>query len=263
MPDAGERALNALSRINDIGFPEFTAKLVNDTVDAVVGATMKQLKSYAELVAEVTQGLAAFKSKAVTAQAVSLYLNEAYPSGDSTAVVEGGTYDQVMYDDIVSRFGEMRSLYHPEGGEGFFSEASVAEIRDAVHKVLEQAAEISYETLRQMVEMGYARVVFTNGRIRTKLTFDVTATDTSRRQTSDLAYSAFSAGMRGGIFGSFFGISGRTSYNSIRVRTVNEQSAAATTVKGDILGEVEINFATQTFPQQKVELNPSRNPEPR
>lgn len=29
--DAGERALNALSRVDDIGFPEFTAKLVKES----------------------------------------------------------------------------------------------------------------------------------------------------------------------------------------------------------------------------------------
>jgi hypothetical protein len=246
VPDAGERALNALSRVNEIGFPEFTAKLVNDTVDAIVGATVKQLKSYAELVAEVAQGLAAFKSKAVTVQTVNQYLAEAYPKGDGTAIMAGETYDQAMYDDLVARFGPIDGLVHPEGGEAVFTADTVSQIRTAVQKTLEQAAELSYDTLKTMVEMGYARVIFTNGRIKTKLTFNVTAVDTSNRQTSDLAQSAFSASakMKGGIFGKIFGISGRTSYSAIRVRTVNEQSAAATVVKGDILGEVEINFAT-------------------
>lgn len=235
-------------------------KLVNDSVDAIVGATIKQLKSYAELVAEVAQGLSAFRAKAVTVESVSQYLNEAYPQGDTTSVVADGTYDQAMYDDIIARFGPIEGLVNPEGGEGTFTADNVSAIRAAVQGTLEQAAELSYDTLKAMVEMGYARVVFTNGRIRTKLTFSVAATDTSRRQTSDMAYRAFSAsaGMKGGIFGALFGISGNTSYNSIRVRTVNEQSAAATTVRGDILGEVEINFATQTFPQQKVE--PTVNP---
>lgn len=265
MPTAVERAMGALTRINDIGFPEFTAKLVNDTVDSVVGATIRQLKSYAELVAEVGQGLQAFVAKAVSPEAVQQYLKDAFPTadGNSTAVVVNGTYDKQLYQEITGRFGAIDGLADPGEGTATFSQDNVDKITAKVQGEMNKTATVSFNALKTMVEMGYARVIFTDGHIRTKLTFDVTATDSSRRSSSDIAQSAFQASMsmRGSFLSAMLGISGGVSYRNLHVRTVNEQSAAATTVSADIIGEVQVNFATQAFPSQKVE-QPAPAPQP-
>ncbi|HYG56946.1 MAG TPA: hypothetical protein VD902_02615 [Symbiobacteriaceae bacterium] len=256
MANAGDRALNALTQVNSIGFPEFTAKLIGDTVDAVVGATVRQLKSYAELVKELEEGVAAFQAKCVTNESVNQYMADAFPGeGGQSAVAAGQTYDKALYDQLVARFGNMDSLADPGEGTGIFTEENVTEIQGKAREVMNQAAESSYDQLRTLVQMGYARVVFTNGRIKSKLTFDVEARDTRTRNTTDMAQSAFqaSAKMGGGIIGSILGVSGSTSYQHIRVRTMSASSVEADKVKGEILGEVEINFATQTFPSLEVQ----------
>lgn len=255
MPNAEERALSALTQVNNIGFPEFTAKLIGDTVDAVVGATVRQLKSYTELVTELEEGLEAFKAKAVTKEALDQYMRDAFPAeGGETAVAAGKTYDQALYQQIIARCGAVDGLADPGEGQETFSEGTVAAVQDKCRVTLNKAAEGTYEQLRILVQMGYARVVFTNGHIKSKLTFEVETRDTRMRTSSDMAQSAFqaSAKMGGGILGVISGISGSTSYRNLRVRTVNTQSLESDRISGEILGEVEVHFATQTFPSVEV-----------
>ncbi len=261
MPNAEQRALSALTQVNNIGFPEFTAKLINDTTDAIIGATIRQLKSYTELVAELEQGIDAFKAKAVNDESVAQYMKDAFPADKGeTAVAVGRSYNQALYQQILNRLGEVKGLTDPGDGELTFSEEQVAAIQAKVRAELDQAAERSFEQLRIMVQMGYARVVFTEGRIKSKLTFDVEARDYRTRTSSDIAQSAFraSAGMKGDILGAILSVSGSTSYRSIKVRTVNTRAVEADRISGEILGEVEIKFATQTFPTVEVEGAPAQ-----
>lgn len=227
-------------------------------MDAVVGATIRQIKSYAELAQELAQGLEAFKAKCVTQQAVDQYMADAFPAeGGGSAVAAGKTYDQALYDQITARFGQIDGLTDPQGGTATFDAEQVQAVQTKCQEVLGNAAEASFEHLRTLLQMGYARVVFTNGRIKSKLTFDVQATDNRSRTSSDLAQSAFqaSAKMSGGFIGALLGVSGSTSYSRVQVRTVNASAVEADRIKGEILGEVEVNFATQTFPS--VEVKPA------
>lgn len=52
------RDFNALfPRLGEIGFPEFTAKLVKDVFDALLGTTLRQMEQYSELVAATAKTL--------------------------------------------------------------------------------------------------------------------------------------------------------------------------------------------------------------
>lgn len=237
------------------------AKFSTDTVDAIVGATINQLKSYTELVQGLSEGVGAFKAKAVTGESISQYLRDAFPGANGeTVVTEGGSYDLAQFEQIVNRLGPVQGLQNPGDGVANFTAESVKAVEAAVRVTLDRAAESSFEQLRIMVQMGYARVIFTNGRIRSKLTFDVETNDHRSRASSDLAQSSFqsSKGLRGGIFGTLLGVSGSTSQRSLRVRTVSQRSMEADKIKSEILGEVEVNFATETFPS--VEVAPASPP---
>ena len=48
------------SRLSEIGFAEFTSKLINDTFDAIISANIRQTQSYLELVKVVSQSLGDF-----------------------------------------------------------------------------------------------------------------------------------------------------------------------------------------------------------
>jgi hypothetical protein len=42
MPNGTSAAVTEATRLNEIGFPEFTAKLVKDVFDVLLGATLRQ-----------------------------------------------------------------------------------------------------------------------------------------------------------------------------------------------------------------------------
>ena len=50
MPNGTELAITQAARLNEIGFPESTAKLIIDTFDALVAANLRQTQAYVELI---------------------------------------------------------------------------------------------------------------------------------------------------------------------------------------------------------------------
>jgi hypothetical protein len=52
---AAGRGMDVASQVQNLGFVEFTAGLINGTFDAIVGATIKQMEAYAALVRNLYQ----------------------------------------------------------------------------------------------------------------------------------------------------------------------------------------------------------------
>jgi len=57
MPNGTSTAVTEATRLGEIGFPEFTAKLMKDVFDALIGATLRQMEAYSELVAATANTL--------------------------------------------------------------------------------------------------------------------------------------------------------------------------------------------------------------
>ena len=53
-------ALNAATKLNEIGFAEFTSDLISKTFDAIVDANLKQTESFIDLVKEMTKSLSTY-----------------------------------------------------------------------------------------------------------------------------------------------------------------------------------------------------------
>ena len=60
MPSGTEMAVTQAARLNEIGFPEFTAKLITDTFDCLVAANIRQTQAYIELVQQISKSLTQF-----------------------------------------------------------------------------------------------------------------------------------------------------------------------------------------------------------
>ena len=60
MANGTEAAVTQAARLPEIGFPEFTAKLITDTYDAIVAANIRQTESYMELLQQVAKVLTAY-----------------------------------------------------------------------------------------------------------------------------------------------------------------------------------------------------------
>jgi hypothetical protein len=93
-----------------------------------------------------------------------------------------------------------------------------------------------------------ARIVITNSEIFTKLTFNVTSTEIDTKAMNSYhrdSAGAYIHGRAGFLFGR---VNAGASWNQVNVRTVNESSFDSLTMTAEIIGQVKINFKTETFP---------------
>jgi hypothetical protein len=121
---------------------------------------------------------------------------------------------------------------------------------------LRKAAADDYSLLITILKIGMQKIVVDRGLIATKLTFHVDANETTSTTSSDINIKSKSFGLTGGISGGTKKFGGRLSggYNSskLSVSVVNEKSSAVANMSADIVGEVRIEFSTQSFPSIEI-----------
>jgi|GEM_PF-1853588 len=280
MPEGGiDKGLNAITKLESIGFVEFTTHLVRDVYRTIVEASMDQLKAYAEFVSAVPKTAADYETEVL---------------GNATAQEQEGQTDSYIKDVLGLSLTDSIPLttdpipltddqatalkQHFLGVTAGATSQSIdkvitvttpktiplADLRSFVIAKLKKQTKESYDLIKTILKIGMQKVVVTSGEIHTKLTFHVDATDTYDKTATDYSQKASSWGVRGGISGSkgisgsakgitvskliSGGISGGYSGSKISVRVVNEKTTAATNLAVDILGEVRILFRTDAFP---------------
>ncbi|MFY0527134.1 hypothetical protein ACN28I_29655 [Archangium gephyra] len=269
-PDSVSKATAAIKQVKELGFVEFTTGLINGTFDAIVGATIKQMKAYSEMVAQLAKTLVDFEADHVTPADITKHLSGTYPDGlggtsvRHTYVFVGtpknddlGIPEQTARENLIlvadALVKEVKNA-SPEftfveediqTTQESFTEDWVNKARDAVSR---QLAKSMIEHLRAMAREGMARIVVTNGELLSRLTFKVNATEQEISSTSryDAQSSGWGVSARygGGRFGSGF------SYGSsnVSVSTMDERSFDSVTMSAEIIGQVKINFRTESFP---------------
>lgn len=117
---------------------------------------------------------------------------------------------------------------------------------------LRKASEDDYNLLITILKIGMQKIVVDRGLIATKLTFHVDASESSSFASSDIEVKSKSFGLTGGLSIGTKKFGGRLSggYNSskLSVSVVNEKSSAIANMSADIVGEVRIEFRTDSFP---------------
>ena len=114
MANGATEAVENATRLSEIGFPEFTAKLITDTFDAITTAYINQMAQYGNLVQAVSQTLQDFinntvedvSSDDINAFLVALGgLNDAalnFLLGDSTAAASLSTTEAAALNAAVA-----------------------------------------------------------------------------------------------------------------------------------------------------------------
>lgn len=267
-----QAAMAAAKQVKELGFVEFTAGLIDGTFNAIIAATIKQMEAYAKLVADLSKSLSEFQAENVSDAQITAYLERKYPDGKGgTCVRPDFVFDNTPADSAtgapektgnaklkeVARALELetRSLRQPltltVGDDvASFKAEQITDIRQA----LAQALAVSMiEHLRAMAREGMARIVISDGELLSKLTFKVNSTETDAMQQSKFNQSNFSAGLSasGGV--AWLKASLNVGYSNVSVSTMNESSFDAITMSTEIIGQVKINFRTQTFEPLVVE----------
>ena len=280
MGEATGVAIGAAKAVQDLGFVEFTAGLINGTFDAITGSTLKQMDAYSKMVADIAKSLKEFEAEKVSPGQIDAWLMTNYPEPDKEkpgmtvvradkvfadikdgeTVVTAGTdlYKEVceaLVRDLRTVAGfepplTFEDLYvenatPPDAG---FTATRVSLIREKVGLLL---AKTSQDALIAMARMGMARIVVTQGEILSKLTFRVSSSEIDNK----ISHHYDSESKRWGAGGSislplkFLSISGGGGYssNKFNCNTVNETTFDSTTMSAEIIGQVKIGFKTESF----------------
>lgn len=239
----GRRA-GALS--DELDFPEFVASLVHGTFDAIVDSSIRQMESFADLVAAVAKPLDQFTQENVTPNQARDWLVEQYPrdlvmmrADEVFQVVprpqtDVDTESEPSSPDWLADFGLQGEPLTPELIED-----------ELLPKARERVARNRLQTLSTMVLLGMNRVVVRDGTIAARLRFRATAADHAK-----VDY-AISDDLGGG--GAEWGQRGSRAYSAptTKVSTVGVNVQADSELKAELFGEVKINFASETVPLER------------
>jgi hypothetical protein len=228
-------------------------------------------------VADLAKTLAQFQAENISDAQVNAHLSNRYPDGQGgTSVrsdytfkattaglpngVTGNTANQNMQAVVEALILETaglpaatrltratNSLGIPEENTSIitFTAAQISRIRRAIGQTL---ASNMMDHLRAMAREGMARIVITDGSIRTKLTFNVNSTEVQATQKANYNRQSFGANIQGSAGWGWGRVSASASYSNLSVNTVNESTFDSLTMSTEMIGEVNIKFKTETFP---------------
>ena len=258
------------SQLDNIGFPEFTANLINSVYDALLSGTLKQMEAYQELLSSVSKTLREFQEanySEVTIAEAQDWLVQNFPV---TYTDSNGKEHKVSKIGAVSVNGVMKigklqendlpnSLTYIEFAnenesdldklknllgnelEGNFTESKKYD--DLITAIRKKIAGNRYTILKEMVKLGIMRLFVKEAEIETKLTFSVSVTEMQGQNNYTYTNGSFSAGISGGgVIKKVFNISGNLSYSKVNVRTSSSWARTLGTASADIMGRVLVKL---------------------
>ena len=239
--DAIGRRTGALS--DEIDFPAFIASLVHGTFDAIVDTSIRQMQSFAELVAAVAKPLEQFTEENVTPNQARDFLVEKYPQ-DVALNKDGGTPTLVPIARAAAADGSGAEPPAWLAEFGIDSQELTAELLETeiLANAREKVARQRMQTLSTMVLLSMNRVVVKDGTINARVRM--------RAQAADHSKFDYATGGDPQNSGSQWGARGSTTYDapSLKVSTVGVNVQSDSDIKADLSGEVKINFASETVP---------------
>ncbi len=243
--------------VTDIGFPEFTAQLINSTFDALVSANLRQMTAYSELVKTLSHDMSQYINNtrdSISGADILGLLERVLPvnSDEYTTKVRKG--EELSQSDAAVLNEELR-LPSEAGKESLT--VNPGPVTDSVfNAIIEAAADriaaSKYQLLQDMVKQGLLRLVVEDGTIETRLNFSAWSYDnaSSRATSYDREKNSSKRVGSRGIFQSILsGPSiGAGSTTTIKVRTSEEKSSSADGSRYSIFGGVRLNFKTDYLP---------------
>jgi hypothetical protein len=251
--DAIGRRAGALS--DELDFPAFVASLVHGTFDAIVDSTIRQMESFADLVAAVAKPLDQFTQENVSPNQARDYLVERYPKDLALVHDDDGVHVAPRANKNADGEDEPRT---PEwlGDFGLAGEELTPELieEQIVPKARQRVATNRLQTLSTMVLLGMNRVVVKDGSIGARLRFRAAAAD---HVAVDYAVSD------GGDEppSTEWGRRGSRTYDApkTKVSTVGVNVQSDSELKAELFGDVKINFASETVPLDRFIDDARRN----
>jgi len=261
---ASADAVNQASRLSEIGFPEFTTKLVTDVFDALVSANIRQTEAYIELLQKVSKSLTEFIKDTkddIGGDEIMQFLSVIAPPTDAKGDSEEATNVKPGKELTIAEADALRGALTISGvadNEKAVPGALGAKAtidQTAFDKILEavatRIAANKYDLLKEMVKQGILRLVVDNGLIETRLTFSTYGSSFYQANASTYnrnSYEFKAKAKTGGFASLWVKAAASTKYNSIGVSTTSSSNQDKSGSQVNIFGLVRINFRTDYLP---------------
>lgn len=260
MSNGTSAAVTEVARLDEIGFPEFTAKLITDTFDALVSANIRQTEAYIQLVQSVAKTLETFIKETqddIGGEELLRFLAGILPpdspsSPDPTKVKAGNSLTSAEVDKLNQALLLPAEANVPNNNQvaetGTLDQGKVNAILAAVAR---RIAASRYDLLKEMVKQGILRLVVETGVIESRLTFTTYGSTFYSKHSSDYhrdTYKSKAKAGTGSLFSLFGNVSGSTYRTSINIRSTKETQRDISGSQVQIFGMVRINFKTDYLP---------------
>lgn len=258
--------------LNEIGFAEFTSKLITDVFYALVSANVTQTKSYLELLQSVAKDLTVFVNETHDeiggAQILDLLTRVLPDTGTGTTKV---TKTATLAPEDAKALGQTLAI---ETDTDTRHAALVTQLKDAAAPVrlgdvagggtsgptvfdavlraaARRLAADKYTLLKEMVKMGLLRLVVEHGVVETRLCYSTYAS--TYHQSESASYetqaSAMNVKVGGGLMGFLMGApTMNLSKNSLKVSTARTTDRDISGSSVQVYGRVQIDFKTDYQP---------------
>lgn len=272
--------------LREVNFPNFVAELIQGVFQAVVDASIQQMKAYGELVQSVAMSLSDFRDQNVSENQGRDHLVAKYPTLMQVNIVDG--------QPKVGPRPNAGSMDLPNFKDELGLDEDVSELdQETIEEKLVPAARNDLARSRQtllatMLLMGINRIVVTDGKINAKLRFDFRARDSQNSYAQSFDYknfgqstvsqSEYESGQKTGEsykagsggyytqgFGSYSsnasGESDRWSKGTYQTTTApviyltnqtDTTTSAEVSAEGQLRGEVSLNFKSETVDLNKL-----------
>ena len=259
MPNGTTAAVTEAARLEEIGFPEFTAKLITDTYDALVAANLRQQGAYAALLASVTQSLMFYinstKDDIGGDQILKLLAAAAPPRielRNPTQITTGQPLNadeaNALNDVLETKDEGIQNDNKVATAKNSLTDAEVTTISEAAAKRL---AANRYDLLKEMVKQGVLRLVVESGTIESRLTFTTYGSTFYERNSATYNTQGFDfrASARSGPITSLFtDMAASLEIINMTVRSASDTQRDISGSSVQIFGRVEVNFKTDYQP---------------
>lgn len=166
-------------RLGDVGFAEFTATLLRETLEALIAAQLDQEEKIRTLLEMTELDPGRFVEEVVPVEAAEQELARLLPSENAThSAVAGAPYSSARADapeapPIFERTGYQMQEEDFDAQGSVITEAGAANILNHTRR---QLAEAQRTHLVSMAQSGIPRIVVDSGRVNAKLTFQLSKT---------------------------------------------------------------------------------------
>jgi len=259
--------------VRKVDFPKFVGGLIKNVFQAIVEASIEQMRAYGELISNVAKTVDQFMADNITQGAGRDFLAQSFPDtlevkvsqGDSEFDASGQSPPPTSQlvakgDNPDQKLGEISKQYNIDPPVTDISDPN-AELRLVTAARLSMA-KARQQTLASMVMLGINRIVVTDGTINAKVVFDMRAEDKAKRQYTasmlDQSQQKYKESMQAS-YGSWYTpysmnaqFDAEQDHMATVQSAVDESSESKAEVKARLSGEVRVNFKSDYLPLEKM-----------